>query len=338
MDSLQFKTWLNSFHCPSESVRFQRPLLMGVLNATPDSFSDGGNCLDSQRALENARGLIAAGADIIDVGGESARPGAIAVSADEELARVIPVIELIRQESSVCISIDTSKAVVMHAAIAHGANIINDITALKSEDALRAAVDLDVPVCLMHMQGTPETMQDAPCYQTSIVDEVNQFFELQIGRCLNAGIKREQLILDPGFGFGKSVEHNLLLLNQIERFKIHRLPVLIGVSRKSTLGAVLNKPVGERLIAGIAVAVLASLRGVAMLRTHDVDETKQALLMIEAILTLDKTALTAAPTIYQNIEFPAKAGIHVHSEIHGPRGRRRGDSVVGTAIKADKTT
>ena len=258
---------------------------MGILNVTPDSFSDGGNCLDPQRALENARELIAAGADIIDIGGESARPGAFAVSIDEELARVIPVIELIRQESSVCISIDTAKAVVMRAAIAQGANIINDITALKRDDALCAAVDLDVPVCLMHMQGIPETMQDAPCYKTAIVDEVNHFFELQIGRCLNAGIKREQLILDPGFGFGKSVEHNLLLLNQLERFKIHHLPVLLGVSRKSTLGAVLNKPVGERLIAGVAVAVLASLRGVAMLRTHDVDETRQALLMIEKIVT-----------------------------------------------------
>lgn len=287
MDSLQFKTWLNSFHDYSESVNFQRPLIMGVLNITPDSFSDGGNCFDSHRALSHARELIAAGADIIDIGGESSRPGAKPVSIDEELARVIPVIELLRQEASVCISIDTSKAEVMRTAIAAGANIINDITALKSDDALLAAVDLDVPICLMHMQGTPETMQDVPCYKTFIVDEVNQFFELQIRRCLNAGIKREQLILDPGFGFGKSVEHNLLLLKHIEQFKIHRLPVLLGVSRKSTLGVVLKKPVGERLIAGIAVAVLASLRGVALLRTHDVDETRQALLMIEAIGSVD---------------------------------------------------
>lgn len=285
MDSLQFKTWLNSFHSYSETVNFQRPLIMGVLNITPDSFSDGGNCFEPRRALCHARELIAAGADIIDIGGESTRPSAIPVSIDEELARVIPVIKLLRQESSVCISIDTSKAVVMRTAIAHGANIINDITALKSDDALLAAADLDVPICLMHMQGMPETMQDVPCYKTFIVDEVNQFFKLQIGRCLSAGIKREQLILDPGFGFGKSVEHNLLLLKHLEQFKIHRLPVLLGVSRKSTLGAVLNKPVAERLIAGIAVAVLASLQGVAMLRTHDVDETRQALMMIEAIVS-----------------------------------------------------
>lgn len=283
MDSFQFKTWLESFHYRSESASFQRPLLMGVLNITPDSFSDGGHCFDPHSALSHARKLIAAGADLIDVGGESSRPGAIPVSTDEELARVIPVVELIRQESSVCISIDTSKAAVMRAAIAAGANMINDITSLRSDDALLAAVDLDVPVCLMHMQGTPDMMQDAPCYKTGLVDEINQFFEFQIERCLKAGIQREQLILDPGFGFGKSVEHNLVLLNFLEKFKIHRLPVLLGVSRKSTLGVVLNKPVAERLIAGIAVAVLASLRGVAILRTHDVNETKQALLMVEAI-------------------------------------------------------
>ena len=159
MDSLQFKAWLNSFHYYSESANFRRPLIMGVLNVTPDSFTDCGNFLDSQRALARARELIAAGADLIDIGGESTRPGAIPVSIDEELDRVLPVIELIRQEASVCISIDTSKAVVMRAALAHGANIINDVTALQSDDALLAAVDLNVPVCLMHMQGTPETMQ-----------------------------------------------------------------------------------------------------------------------------------------------------------------------------------
>lgn len=285
MDNLQFKTWLASFHRRAESLSFQRPLLMGVLNTTPDSFSDGGNYTDPHQALRHALALIAAGADLIDVGGESTRPGAMPVSTEEELARVIPVIQLLRQETDVCISIDTSKAIVMRAAIAAGANLINDINALRQDDALLAAVELDVPVCLMHMQGTPDTMQKSPVYTTSPVDDINQFFEFQLARCCKAGLKKEQLILDPGFGFGKSVEHNLQLLNALEQFNMHQLPVLLGVSRKSTLGVVLNKPVGERLIAGIAVAVLASLRGVAMLRTHDIDETKQALLMIEAIVT-----------------------------------------------------
>lgn len=294
VDSLQFKAQLkricsesfytdNSATCAAAVVHFERPLIMGVVNATPDSFSDGGRYTDVTKALSHARELISVGADLIDIGGESSRPNAKVVSEQEELDRVIPLISALRRESTCCISVDTAKPAVMREAIAAGADMINDIKGLQSEDALCVAAELDVPVCLMHMQGTPQTMQEAPCYETSVVDVVNQFFEKQIQRCLAAGLKREHLILDPGFGFGKTVAHNLSLLKHLEQFKIHRLPLLLGVSRKSTLGAVVNKPVNERLIAGITVAILASLQGAAIIRTHDVDETKQALLMMGAI-------------------------------------------------------
>ena len=283
LNSELVKARLKTFATSVESQFFQSPLIMGIVNVTPDSFSDGGYCMDAQQALSHARKLMVAGADVLDIGGESSRPGAQPVIVDEELSRVIPVIELIRHESSICISIDTSKPVVMRAAVAAGANIINDITALQYEDALATAAELAVPVCLMHMQGTPKTMQDAPSYPQGVVQAVNDFFSFQITRCLQAGIQREHLILDPGFGFGKSVAHNLQLLNQLHAFTKHQLPLLLGVSRKSTLGSVLNKPVDARVMGGIAVAVWASLQGIAMLRTHDVDETKQALLMIEAV-------------------------------------------------------
>ncbi|HBI21088.1 MAG TPA: dihydropteroate synthase [Legionella sp.] len=256
---------------------------MGVLNRTPDSFSDGGHFLEQHQAMQRARMMIEQGADIIDVGGESSRPGAVEISCAEELARVIPIIEAIRSISDICISIDTRKALVMKAAVAAGASIINDIQALRGVDALSVAAQLDVPVCLMHMQGMPDSMQTSPHYASGILDEINLFFEQRIQACVQAGISRERLILDPGFGFGKSVEHNLTLLNGLAAFQRHGLPLLLGVSRKSTLGAITQKPVDERGPAGIAAAVFAATQGVQMIRTHDVGETNQALQMLDAI-------------------------------------------------------
>ena len=257
---------------------------MGVLNVTPDSFSDGGCFFNQQDALQRVQEMIEQGADIIDVGGESSRPGAVEISCAEELARVIPVIECIRSMSNVCISIDTQKAIVMKEAVAAGASLINDIYALRGENALGVVAELDVPVCLMHMQGKPDRMQVNPQYDGCIVDAINSFFEWRIDACINAGISRERLILDPGFGFGKTVHHNLLLLKHLAGFKQHGLPILLGVSRKSTLGAITKNTVDARMPEGIASAVFAALQGVRIIRTHDVGETHQALQMLNAIV------------------------------------------------------
>ena len=278
----QLKTILHAFHLNSDAI-YQKPLVMGILNVTPDSFSDGGRYADRQAALTHARAMITSGADLLDIGGESSKPNAAPVSVEEELSRVIPIIESIRRESTICLSIDTVKPQVMRAAVAAGVDMINDISALQSDEALATAVELAVPVCLMHMQGDPATMQQAPSYPNGVVQEINQFFVDRVTCCVNAGIRRENLILDPGFGFGKTTEHNLTFLKDLAQFQQHQLPLLLGVSRKSTLGKVSNKPVNERLIAGIAVAVWASLRGVAIIRTHDVAETVEALTMIQAI-------------------------------------------------------
>lgn len=256
---------------------------MGVLNVTPDSFSDEGRFYQVDCALQEARRMIAAGADVIDIGGESSRPGALPVSCTEELERVIPLIERLCAECDICISIDTTKAEVMQAAIHAGACFINDITALKGQGSLATAAALDVPVCLVHMQGEPRTMQHDPHYQEGVVHEINQFFQEQIEVCVDAGIRRENLILDPGFGFGKTVSHNLQLVNEITAFQCHQCPILLGVSRKSTLGIILDKPVQERLWGGLAIAVFAAIHGVAIIRTHDVNETKQAFSVIEAV-------------------------------------------------------
>jgi dihydropteroate synthase len=256
---------------------------MGVLNVTPDSFSDGGQYYQLEKALSQAHRMIAAGADLIDVGGESSQPGALSVSCDKELSRIIPVIKQLRTESEICISVDTTKVQVMHAAVYAGASIINNIAGFSSEESLAMAAKLDVPLCLMHMQGEPQTMQNDPRYQHDVVDEINRFFEQRIDACLAAGIKRTNLILDPGFGFGKTVAHNLYIVNKIAKFKQHNLPLMLGVSRKSTLGTILNASVDKRLAGGLAIAVFAALEGVAIIRTHDVAETTQALTMIQAI-------------------------------------------------------
>lgn len=256
---------------------------MGILNVTPDSFSDGGRYLTLDTAITRALTMVAEGADIIDIGGESSRPGAVAVTVTEELARVIPIINQLRRQSDVCISIDTTKAAVMKAAVAAGASMINDIAALQAENSLAVAADLDIPVCLMHKQGQPQSMQLAPHYPGGVVEEINLFFKERLACCLGAGIKRQNLILDPGFGFGKSSQHNLQIINQLVNFKQHNLPLLLGVSRKSTLGLIINKAVYERMAAGLTIAVLARLQGVEIIRTHDVKETKQTLLTMAAL-------------------------------------------------------
>lgn len=279
MNTEQFIQWCESY----QSDKWSKPLIMGVLNITPDSFSDGGHFLNIEKAIAQAHRMIKAGADIIDIGGESSKPGAVSVSFDEELARVRPIIKRLRTESDICISIDTTKARLMHEAINAGASMINDIAGFQSEESRAMAAKLDVPLCLMHMQGNPQTMQANPCYKLNIVDEINCFFEARIEALLAAGVRRNKIILDPGFGFGKTVEHNLELVNKTEQFKQHRLPLMLGVSRKSTLGEILNRPVDKRLVGGLTIAIVAALQGLAMIRTHDVEETNQALTMVEAI-------------------------------------------------------
>lgn len=255
---------------------------MGILNVTPDSFSDGGQFIATDTALAQARQMIADGAAIIDIGGESTRPGAEAVTEAEELERVIPVIEAIRLESDIPISIDTSKAEVMRRAVKAGANLINDVYALRAEGALVAAADLDVPVCLMHMSGEPRTMQQLPVYN-DLIKDINEFFGARIDACLEAGIKRQQILLDPGFGFGKTPEHNLSLIKHLDQFLGFGLPILAGVSRKSTIGYILNKQVDDRLSGSIALTSMAVCNGASIIRAHDVAATVDAIKICQAL-------------------------------------------------------
>ncbi|WP_262337469.1 dihydropteroate synthase [Legionella genomosp. 1] len=281
MNNQQFKFWCEN-HPASVDPVFQA-LVMGIVNVTPDSFSDGGQYNDLPKALSHALQLIDDEADIIDIGGESVRPGATAISEQEELNRVIPLIEALRNESDICISIDTTKPGVMKEAIRAGAGLINDINALQDEAALALVASTDIPVCLMHMQGTPMTMQVNPHYNQDVVDEINEFLAKRIQACISAGIKPEQMIVDPGFGFGKKVEHNLQITKQLSRFRIHQRPVLLGVSRKTTIGKVLNKNVDERLIGSLILSAVAIEQGLGIIRTHDVAETKQVITMMQAI-------------------------------------------------------
>lgn len=259
-----------------------RPLVMGVINVTPDSFSDGGRFSRLDDALAAAGAMCRQGADILDIGGESTRPGARMVTPQEELDRVLPLIEALHERFAIPLSIDTGKAVVMRAAVAAGAAMINDVHALRQPDALEAAAELQVPVCLVHMRGTPMTMQDAPQY-TDVSTEVCDFLRERMAVCEQAGISRRQLILDPGIGFGKQLEHNLSLLRRLRQLTELGRPVLIGVSRKSMIGAVIGRPVGERLYGSLALAVYAALKGAAILRVHDVGPTVDALRMIAAV-------------------------------------------------------
>jgi dihydropteroate synthase len=260
---------------------------MGVINATPDSFSDGGSLyrggqLDLDRALDLARRMHRDGAAILDVGGESTRPGAGQVGEAEELSRVIPLVERIAAELDVVISVDTSSPSVMREAAAAGAGMINDVRALSREGALETAAETGLPVCLMHMQGQPGDMQDNPRYH-DVVAEVGDYLAARMVACERAGIPQSALLLDPGFGFGKSVEHNLQLLNGLPRLRALGPPLLVGLSRKSLIGKLIGREVGERLAASLALAVLAAERGAWIIRTHDVRDTADALAMCTAL-------------------------------------------------------
>lgn len=258
-------------------------LVMGILNVTPDSFSDGGRFNRVDTALAQARRMAADGADLIDVGGESTRPGALPVDVADEIERVVPVIEAIRAEIDRPVSIDTMKPEVMRAAVDAGATMINDVNGLRNPEALRTAAALGVPVCLMHMQGEPRTMQQSPHYD-DVVEDLLAFFRERIERCAEAGIERERLVLDPGFGFGKTLEHNLALLAGLERFRELGLPILVGISRKSMLGALTGRQRPEhRVAASVAAAVLAVERGATIVRVHDVAETVDAMRVVQAL-------------------------------------------------------
>ncbi|MDI3429303.1 dihydropteroate synthase [Aeromonas hydrophila] len=258
------------------SLSLERPHVMGILNVTPDSFSDGGHFNQLERAMTHARQMVAEGATLIDIGGESTRPGAPDVSEQEELDRVIPVVERMVAELEVMISLDTSKAAVMREGCAVGAHLINDVRALLEPGALAAAAVADVPVCLMHMQGQPRTMQAEPHYD-DLLGEVRAFFDERIAACLAAGIRREQLLLDPGYGFGKTLAHNYQLLAQQEKLLDYQLPLLVGMSRKSMIGNLLGRPVDERLAGSLACALIGMQRGARIIRVHDVRATMDAL-------------------------------------------------------------
>lgn len=260
------------------------PKVMGVLNLTPDSFSDGGFYFPPEKAIDRAASLINQGTDIIDVGGESTRPGAPSVSEGEELARVLPVIEAISSRFNVDISIDSSKPAVMSAAIDAGAGMINDVYALRKEGALEVAAKSGVSVCLMHMQGEPRTMQETPQYG-NLFDEMIAFFKERLVACEAAGIQKEKIILDPGVGFGKSHRHNLQLIANLDRFSVLGLPLLVGVSRKSMIGNILNLPVEARMIGSVTAAALAAWQGASILRVHDVRETVEAMAVCHALMT-----------------------------------------------------
>jgi dihydropteroate synthase len=257
----------------NRTLDLNKPIIMGIVNVTPDSFSDGGNYNSVEDAFKQAMRLIEEGAEILDIGGESTRPGAPDVGLQEELQRVIPVIKRIREASDCVISIDTSKAAVMEAAIEAGADIINDVRALQEPGALEvAAKHSDVPVCLMHMQGQPRTMQTNPMYE-NLISEINQFFEERVLTCSKAGINQNRIILDPGFGFGKTLNHNFEMLDKFNEFSTLGLPLLAGLSRKSMFGQLLNRETSERVAASLAGALLCAQKGAHIIRVHDVKET-----------------------------------------------------------------
>ena len=273
--------------CGKFSLSLDRPLIMGIVNLTPDSFSGDGLADDTARAVEHAKRQIAAGADLLDIGAESSRPGCQPVSLADELARLLPVLDALIG-CGVPISIDTYKPEVMRAALAAGASMINDIYALRMPGAPDAVAASDCAVCLMHMQGEPLTMQQAPVYQ-DVVGEVRVFFEERLAAARAAGIADERLVLDPGFGFGKTLAHNLELLRRQQELAVDGLPLLAGLSRKSMLGAITGREVGERVPASIAAALLAAQRGARILRVHDVGETRDALAVWQALAAQEES-------------------------------------------------
>jgi dihydropteroate synthase len=270
------------FKCGKFQIDFSSPLIMGIVNITPDSFFDGGSYFQPDAALAYAHTLIQQGADILDLGGESTRPGALAVSVQEELDRVMPVIEGLRG-APIPLSIDTSKPEVMRAAIAAGASMVNDINALQNPEALAVVAASEVAVCLMHKQGTPQTMQRQPEYQ-NVVEEVQQFLRERITAVQAAGVSQQRIIVDPGFGFGKTLVHNLALLQQLKYFSGLGMPLLVGLSHKSMLGAITGQDVAHRVHASVAAALLAVQRGANIVRVHDVQATADALKVWQAAL------------------------------------------------------
>lgn len=277
--SVQYSTRLP---CGNRVLDLAHPQVMGILNVTPDSFSDGGRFRQRDEALRHAAAMVAAGASLIDVGGESTRPGALQVSADEELQRVAPVVEAIAAELDVIISVDTSCPQVMRESARLGAGLINDVRSLRREGALQAAAESGLPVCLMHMQGEPETMQKNPHYD-DLLAEVQAFFAERMAACAAAGIAAERIILDPGFGFAKNLQHNLSLFKHMQVLHGFARPLLVGVSRKSMIGQALGREVDQRLAGGLALAALAVTKGACILRVHDVAETVDVVRMIAAV-------------------------------------------------------
>lgn len=273
---------LTDILCGKYRLPTGRPLLMGIVNVTPDSFSDGGKFSQRDHAIEHAERLIDAGADIIDIGGESTRPGAAPASSEQELDRVLPVLEGII-DAGVPVSVDTQKSEVMRAAIAAGASMINDVNALQAHGALAVCAAADVAVCLMHRQGTPADMQADPQY-SDVVAEVSAFLGQRAAACRAAGIAADRIVIDPGFGFGKTVVHNFTLLRDLKLLTALGYPVLAGLSRKSSLGAVTSRPVEDRLAASLAAALLAAQNGATILRVHDVRETVDVLKIWQAML------------------------------------------------------
>lgn len=272
-----------TLRCGNFSLTLDRPLVMGIVNVTPDSFSDGGRFLASDNAIAHARQLIADGADLLDVGGESTRPGAATVGLQEELDRVMPVLEAIRDRGNggVPVSIDTQKPEVMKAAIAGGASMINDVNALLADGAIEACRHSAVAVCLMHKQGTPATMQRQPAYD-DVVNEVREFLDARAKACERAGIARDRIVIDPGFGFGKTVGHNFTLLRELKALADLCYPLMAGYSRKSSLGAMTGRAVEQRLAASLAAAMIAVQNGATILRVHDVAETVDVLKVLAA--------------------------------------------------------
>ncbi|WP_135384161.1 dihydropteroate synthase [Vibrio tasmaniensis] len=266
----------------NKTLVLDRPHVMGILNVTPDSFSDGGKFNSLDNALLQAERMIQAGVSIIDIGGESTRPGAPEVSLEEELARVIPAIKAIRAKFDVWISIDTSKADVMRQAVGAGADLINDVRALQEPGALEAAAQAQVPVCLMHMKGQPRTMQANPSYEDVLTD-VEAFLQERVEACEAVGISKEQLILDPGFGFGKTIAHNYHLLAHLEKFHTLGLPILAGISRKSMIFKLLDKAPADCMVGSVTCATIAAMKGAQIIRVHDVEDTLEAMKIIEVM-------------------------------------------------------
>ena len=282
-----------TLNCGGRALRLDRPRIAGVINVTPDSFSDGGSFLDAGDAIAHGLKLAEEGADLLDVGGESTRPGAAEISAQDEIARVVPVIEALAKKTAIPIAIDTSKPEVMRAAVAAGAGFLHDVRAVRRDGALDAAAALKVPVCLMHMQGEPGTMQDAPHYE-DVVSDVRRFLAERLFACEMSGIDKKRVVVDPGFGFGKTLEHNLALLRALDQFAALGVPLLVGLSRKGMIGTLTGrKRPADRAAGSAAAALLAVQKGAAIVRVHDVAVTRDALAVWEAVATGFKRAAGA---------------------------------------------